>query len=186
MNETNFSLLNQKEIDTLVTFLSQSKDTVNSDVLSQDSIDKLIRLISHDGLSSVRLDELEAIHVQIDILGDLGIREDPTQVCELTFQVDPETEFLTLTATNTSTGKTYPISPAALDHLEVFRSSISWGYSMPPILFNKIARIFNCKYSRKTYKNICALYALKNYGSEDLQLPSLYYPTTNQLLASLL
>ena len=41
---TSFSLLNQREIDTLVKFLTESKNAVNSDVMSQNSIDKLIRL----------------------------------------------------------------------------------------------------------------------------------------------
>lgn len=186
MSDTNFSLLSQQEIDTLVDFLSKSKDELNSAILSQDSIDKLIRLISHDDLSTMRLDELDAVHINVDVLKDLGIREDASQICELTYSIDPATEFITLTATNTVTGKTYNITPASLDRLEVLGGVASWGYSIPPISFNKIARIFNCKYSRQTYEGICALFSLKNYGSKDQQLPSLYYPTTFQLLESLL
>ena len=45
---TSFSLLNQREIDTLVKFLTESKNAVNSDVMSQNSIDKLIRLFKTD------------------------------------------------------------------------------------------------------------------------------------------
>lgn len=186
MNETNFSLLNQREIDTLIDFLSKSKEDLNDDVLNQESIDKLIRLIRYDNLSSVRLDELDSIHIHIDILRDLGIREDASQICELSFHLDPETEFVVLTATNTITGKSYDVNPASLDRLEIFGGLASWGYSIPPILFNKIARIFDCKYSRQTYEDICALFALKNYGSSEQQLPSLYYPTTRQLLSRLL
>lgn len=186
MSDTNFSLLNQQEIDTLVDFLSRSKKDLNSDVLNQESIDKLIRIIRHDNLSSVRLDELDSIHVKMDILKDLGIRDDSSQVCELSFHLDPETQFVILTATNRDNRKSYTITPSCLNRLEALDGVSSWGYSIPPISFNKIARIFQCKYSRQTYKDICALFALKNYGSKEQLLPSLYYPTTQQLLASLL
>lgn len=185
-NKTSFSLLNQQEIDALVDFLSKSKEDVNSDVLNQDSVDKLIRLISHDDLSTVRLDELESMHFEMDILKDLGVRDDASQLCELTFSIDPETQFVILTATNTINGKTYNITPACLDRLEMFSGVSSWGYCIPPLSFNKIARIFQCKYSRQTYEDICALFASKTYGSASAHLPSLYYPTTNQLLSSLL
>ena len=45
---SSFSLLNQKEIDSLIGFLSEQKNSLDSDVLSQKSIDKLIKLISSD------------------------------------------------------------------------------------------------------------------------------------------
>lgn len=186
MKETNFSLLNQQEIDTLVDFLSKSREGVDSDVLSQHSIDKLIRLIRHDDLSSTNLGELDSVHIKIDILKDLGIREDASQICELTFSIDAETGFVVLTATNTVTGKFYNITPASLDRLEVLGGATAWGCSIPPVTFNKIARIFNCKYSRHTYEDICALFALKNYGSKEQKLPSLYCPTTFHLLENLL
>ena len=51
MNETqkpNFSLLNQQEIDALVGFLNDNRSTIDSDVMNQDSVDKLIRLITGD------------------------------------------------------------------------------------------------------------------------------------------
>lgn len=186
MNKPNFSLLNQQEIDTLVDFLSKSRESVNSDVLNQESIDKLIRLIRYDDLSNVRLDELEAMHFQMDILGDLGVRDDASQPCELTFSIDPATQFMSLTVTNMVTGKTYDISPASLDRMEMFSGVSSWGYCIPPLSFNKIARIFQCKYSRQTYEDVCALFAERIFGSREARLPSLYYPTTNQLLPSLL
>ena len=46
MMETNFSLLSQEEIDTLIAFLSEKSNFVESEVLSQDSIDKLACLVS--------------------------------------------------------------------------------------------------------------------------------------------
>lgn len=186
MSKTSFSLLNQQEIDTLVDFLSKSKEDVNSNVLNQESIDKLISLIRHDDLSNVRLDDLDSIHFEMDILGDLGIRDDKSQLCVLTFSLDPATQFIVLTATNTVNGKTYNITPACLDRMEMFNGVASWGYFITPLIFNKIARIFQCKYSRQTYEDVCALFAEKLFGSKDVHLPSVYYPTTNQLLSSLL
>ena len=43
-----YSLLSQEEIDVLVDFLNAKKGSVNSDVMSQKSIDKLIYLITSD------------------------------------------------------------------------------------------------------------------------------------------
>lgn len=45
MSDTNFSLLSQDEIDTLVEFLTEKSTDIESDVLSQESIDKLISMM---------------------------------------------------------------------------------------------------------------------------------------------
>lgn len=43
-NNANFSLLSQNEIDVLVKFLLEKKETLGTDVMNQKSIDKLIML----------------------------------------------------------------------------------------------------------------------------------------------
>lgn len=185
MNESSFSLLSQDEIDTLVRFLSEKR--VSSDVLSQDSIDKLIRLIKHNDINRVALDSIGLpIEPAFDILKELHIREDSSEVCELLFEVDENTQYVTLIAKNTQTGTQYEIEPSTLDRLELLDGTSAWGYSIPPILFDKIARIFSLKYSRKTYDAICSLYAVKNFGTKEHKLPSIYYPTSNQILDNLL
>lgn len=47
-NNANFSLLSQNEIDVLVKFLLEKKETLGTDVMNQKSIDKLIMLIQTD------------------------------------------------------------------------------------------------------------------------------------------
>ena len=63
MLDTNFSLLSQEEIDTLIEFLTESTSALESEVLSQESIDKLISMMrlygkkpagTHNILGSVR------------------------------------------------------------------------------------------------------------------------------------
>lgn len=185
MNESSFSLLNQKEIDTLVRFLSEKQ--VSREVLSQDSIDKLIRLIKHNDINRVTLDSIGLpSEPAFDLLKELHVREDSSEVCELLFEVDENTKYVNLTAKNTVTGTEYKIEPSTLDRLELVEGISTWGYSIPPILFDKIARIFSLRYSRKTYDAICSLYAVHNFGTKVHKLPSIYYPTSNQILDNLL
>ncbi len=188
MNEPSFSLLNQEEIDTLIEFLSNKQHNLQSDVLSQTSIDKLIQLIRNNDIHKMRLDALDSIKIRpaYDILSELHLRENPAQICELLFSMDESNGQVSLIAVNQDTNTQMPITPATLDRMEVINGSTTWGFSIVPILFDKIARIFSLKYSRKTYEDICALYALKNFGSEEVKLPSMYYPTSNDLLESLL
>lgn len=188
MNEPSFSLLTQEEIDTLISFLYEKQKDVTSDVLGQNSIDKLIHLMRNNDINRVRLDTLDAleIHPTYDILKEVNIREDTSEVCELSYTVDESTGFLCLFARNITTKKEFPITPTTLDRMELLNGHTSWGYSIVPFLFDKIARIFTLKYSRSTYEDICTIYSLKNFGSTDFRLPSIYYPSTKQLLDNLL
>ena len=186
MNESNFSLLTQEEIDTLVAFLSNHK-LVSNDVLNQNSVDKLIHLVKHNDINRVDLDDIGLkVPKEYDILQELQLRENTSEVCELLFSIDEKTQYLVLTARNTVTGKEKIISPAVLDRRELVETASYWGYSITPILFDKIARIFSLKYSRNTYESIYNLFAEKNFGSADLKVPSFYCPTSNQLLDNLL
>ncbi|MEG1992023.1 MAG: hypothetical protein RR056_01445 [Acetivibrio sp.] len=188
MNESSFSLLTQKEIDTLITFLSEKQKDVTSDVLCQDSIDKLIHLIYNNDINNVRLDTLDSLRIRPnhDVLKELNMRTDTSEICELNFEIEAETNFLTLFAKNITTGKEYPITPTTLDRMELLSGSTSWGYSIVPILFDKIARIFMLKYSRDTYEKICSLYLTMNFGSADYRLPSMYCPSSNEILDNLI
>ncbi|MDK2808065.1 MAG: hypothetical protein PWP24_799 [Clostridiales bacterium] len=188
MNESSFSLLNQKEIDTLISFLSEKEAGVTREVLSQDSIDKLIHLISDSDINKIRLDALDSLELKptYDILKELHIRTEDSELCELQFYVDADTQFVNLTAINTITKQQYTITPATLDRAELINASSSWGYSIAPILFDKVARIFHLKYSRQTYEEVCMLFMDKNFGQKEQRVPSFYSPSTYQLLENLL
>lgn len=188
MNESSFSLLTQNEIDTLIGFLMETQKNLDSEVLSQDSVDKLIHLIRNNDINKVRLDYLDALSIrpETDILKDMNIRQDVSEVCELRFSIDKDSEYVQLFAYNTCTQQETPITPSSLDRTEFLNGASTWGYSITPILFDKIARIFTLKYSRKTYEEICALHAVKNFGDANHKLPAMYYPTSHQLLDRLL
>ena len=108
---SSFSLLNQKEIDSLIGFLSEQKNSLDSDVLSQKSIDKLIKLISSDS-DRIITDVFDPFaHVDNSVLATLGFREDVSQLCELKFSVNETTDYIILTAYNTVTNKELVITP---------------------------------------------------------------------------
>ncbi|MCR5791825.1 MAG: hypothetical protein K6G65_01520 [Lachnospiraceae bacterium] len=187
MNESSFSLLSQEEIDTLVDFLSSKQSELSSEVLNQESIDKLINLITNNDLNKIRIDAMDTMDIlPPSMLVSIPIRKDAEDVCELLVETNPETKYIELIAKNQATGETHPIIPASLDRLEVVEGISSWGYSIAPILFDKIARIFSLKYSRETYEKICAIYADINFGNKEEKLPAMYYPTSAQLLDNLL
>ena len=186
MSDTNLTLLTQKEIDALVAFLS-NHNFVSDEVLNQNSVDKLIHLVKHNDINRVHLDDigLKATE-EYDILQELHLREDSSEICELLCSIDETTHFLVLTAKNTVTGKEMVISPSVLDRNELVGSTTYWGYSITPILFDKIARIFTLKYSRTTYETVYNIFAEKNFGSSEQNVPTFYCPTSHQLLDNLL
>jgi len=53
MSDTNFSLLSQEEIDTLIEFLTEKTGCFGTEVLSQESIDKLIAMMKGYGKNVV-------------------------------------------------------------------------------------------------------------------------------------
>lgn len=87
-NNANFSLLSQNEIDVLVKFLLEKKETLGTDVMNQKSIDKLIMLIQtdHEKLSTY----LDSSYARFDknILKDLHFRENDADVCTLHFNTE--------------------------------------------------------------------------------------------------
>ena len=70
-----YSLLNQKEIDALVEFLLEKKNSVDSDVMSQESIDKLIALITSNSRSII-MDLFDPfVNVDASLLSTLNFRD---------------------------------------------------------------------------------------------------------------
>ena len=70
-----YSLLNKKEIDALVEFLLEKKNSVDSDVMSQESIDKLIALITSNSRSII-MDLFDPfVNVDASLLSTLNFRD---------------------------------------------------------------------------------------------------------------
>lgn len=177
----NFSLLSQEEIDVLVEFLTDNK-FIESDVLSQESIDKLVSLLLGD-IKKPHMEIMDPILRPVkDILKEEGIRGDDSELCVLHFKTG-EDKFIKLYVTNEKTNKRVEIFPNIIDRED---KSSSWGYCMSPVTFNRLARVLDVKYAAETYEEICKLFARVNFGSEDAEVPAIYFPTNEHLIRTLL
>lgn len=178
----NLSLLSQNEIDTLVNFLLEKKSTVDSSVLSQSSIDKLIELIRYD--NSLRRQELipSVAHVSENQLGQMGIRQNKEELCELRCETDGDTGFLQIVVYNTTTEQSMLLTPSSLTG----EDSEGWGFCISPSLFCRLARALGAKYSAQTYDLVCDRFAKCVFGSEDHKIPVLYLPEQEVILDCML
>ncbi len=182
INNEDFTLLSQNEIDTLVAFLTANNPTISGDVLNQESVDKLIALI-RNGLPGKQKSLFDYPDIGItDTLSAMGFRNDSKEVCTLTVAKDAD-GFLALTITNTVNGETMPLTPEIADHSQ---TDTNWGFSMPPVMFSRLARTYGVRFTQETYDFICHDFAERNYGSKDAAIPSVYLPTNAHLLRSLM
>ena len=179
---SSFSLLNQKEIDSLIGFLSEQKNSLNSDVLSQTSIDKLIKLISSDS-DRIITDVFDPFaHVDNSVLATLGFREDVSQLCELKFAVDESNDYIILTAYNTVTKKELIITPNLINA----NDTKDCGCSISAVFFIRIAKVFSFKYTQQTHDAVCNCFAKHTYGDAHHKIPEIYLPVNEKLLECLL
>lgn len=177
-----YSLLNQKEIDALVEFLLEKKTSVNSDVMSQESIDKLISLITHDS-GRIIMDFFDPFaNIEPALLSNLNFRDNSDELCELHCSVDDSTGYIKLTAHNTVTGKELLITPNLINE----NDTEDWGYSISPTFFNRLARILSFKYTTETHDTVCTIFAKHTYGTADHEIPEIYLPTNDNLLECLM
>lgn len=179
---TSFSLLNQQEIDTLVKFLTETKNTVNSDVMSQNSIDKLIRLFKTDKERLALSSFLSFEDSEASALKSLHFRDNINEPCELRCNINEETHFIELSIYNTTTETVYPLTPGSFDE----NDTANWGFSIPPAYFSQIAHSLTLKYTQSTYDFICSTFAKHNYGSEDHMISEVYLPDNKVLVESII
>ncbi len=184
MNETqnlNLSLLNQNEIDTLVDFLSSKSKSVDSSVLNQSSIDKLIQIIQYDN----RRRKQDAFMSHADLSGSLKeavtVRTEG-EVCEMLLVRDEDAERIHITVKNTVNGQSMEITPAIINE----EDGDSWGRSIAPILFCKLALALDVKYNAATYEMVCKCFAENIYGDENHTIPYLYLPDNQLMLENLI
>lgn len=177
-----FSLLSQQEIDTLVKFLTEKKKGVDSDVMSQNSIDKLLRLIQTDKNRLVLNSSITVDSLTTTFLEEIHFRDSSNEVCELRCSVNPETNFIELSIFNTTTEKTLILVPKMFDE----EDAENWGYSIPPFFFNLLAQSLTLKYTQETLDFVCGVFAKVNYGAEDRKISEMYLPSSTALLECLL
>lgn len=183
MNETqnlNLSLLSQNEIDTLVGFLSNKSKSVDSSVLNQSSIDKLIQIIQYDN----RRRKQDAFMSYADLGGSL--KEAVTvrtgdEACEMLMAQD-EAGSIHITVKNTVNGQSMEITPAIINE----EDGDSWGRSIPPVLFCRLALALDVKYNAATYKMVCKCFAENIFGDENYTIPFLYLPENQLMLENLI
>lgn len=177
-----YSLLSQEEIDVLVSFLLEKKNTINSDVLSQQSIDKLIYLISHDryGILTGLFEPLSELAPKF--LDTIHFRSSAEDICVLQYETDSDTGFIKLTALNKTTDKTLSITPKLIDESDIE----DWGTTISPSLFNRIARSLQLKYSVETHDAVCERFASVLYGNASHPIPAAYMPANEHLIETLL
>ncbi len=96
--------------------------------------------------------------------------------------LDDVTGYVTLTARNMVTEKTLKITPKLINE----NDTKEWGYSISPVFFNRIAKIFNLKYTTETHDTICNIFAKHTYGSESHKIAEIYLPTNSALLECML
>ncbi len=136
IQKPSFSLLNQKEVDALVDFLNDKRNSINSDVMNQNSIDKLITLITGDS-NHIILDLFDPFaSVDPSLLAALDFRIDEKDVCELCCSVDDSSGFISLSARNTITGKILSITPKLINE----NDTDEWGYSISPVFLTASLR----------------------------------------------
>lgn len=189
MSEYNDSvILSQKEIDILVKFLLDQKQSgIQNSVLSQDSIDKLIQLLQNNNVDLLELNitgfNKNSTSESYDIL-DNQVRYDNTLTYELSYEIIDNK--IHLLATHPEGNTILHITPRSLELKSIVEDTSCWGCCIDPNLFDKVATIFHFKYRRKTLDDITKLFVEKMYGTASIELPRIYHPSAISLSQNLI
>ena len=161
MGETNFSLLTQDEIDILVSYLTGNDKQVESQVLTQDSIDKLIHLMKkyrigeHKGQEGV---------TNINAVSDVLCGEKDWNL-EIAFG---ENDFIQLYAKKEE--KMARITPRGYSTGCFIDDESQWGYAISPGKFCSVAALYGLSFTKCTYEKVMKRYAKINFGDENYAL----------------
>lgn len=186
----NMALLSQKEIDTLVEFLTKERG-VDSGVLDQDSIDKLLSLLKSGTLQKLQFDSKlpktkggsKAAILVLDGENNLGGQQ---EFCRLEFDIDPETDYIHIYCNNYNNNVKYEMTPTCLEQVRyISDDTAEWGYLIPPLTFDKVASLLQVKYTNTTFNLLCERFAEKMFGDKFYNIPSIYMPPTNDLIQNL-
>lgn len=173
MSETNTPSLSQTEIDALVAFLKNNRDSysLSGDTLSQESINKLIDLVK----SIPSLDKNISINTAAMDASSFFADKNNTKGYKLNFKTD-ENGQINIFAYNSETKDMIAILPKMLSKVEIDGLPETWGICMSPNTFHRIAELLGLNYSDETIKELIALFTEKMYASADITLPAFYLP----------
>lgn len=174
MIEKNFTLLTQSEIDTLVGFLQEQKDGVADEVLSQESIDKVISMIQQRQTRHFAQNNKFWVTDAEQYLITVGFRRSREDLCELRFRM-MENDYIELYAYNHETGDEFVLTPEDFsDPTTKNDTSIGWGICIMPAFFDQVAELFSLRYTKDTYIQICELFAERNFGKTNIEIPAAF------------
>lgn len=169
------ALLSQNEIDALIEFLNQQKNSykIKGEILSQDKINKLIQVIKTAG----QLNKELPLHLNspdseyANLLLKLGISDSSSY--SLDFSYDKE-KGVSLYAFNPETEESFAITPSGLSNIPDIHPL--WGACMAPTTFNYIASKLDLRYSEETFEKVTKHFASVMYGNENIKVPDFYLP----------
>lgn len=175
MSDKNMALLSQDEIDALIEFLTLQKgsEKIKSDILSQESINKLIQIIKSAQLLGKPLPfgkentELPAE----DFLSSLGIND--KKDFNLVVRFDNE-KGICLYASHSDAEELFSITPGGL--MKEVSCNALWGACIAPSTFHFISEKLNLPYSEETFLTVKKRFAKVMYGDEEAVIPSFYLP----------
>lgn len=174
MEENNFSLLSQEEIDSLVAYLKGNTRTLESKVLNQESIDKLILMMQTFRGTTKEAKNVRAIK---DVLS-----EEKTWVLQIS--VDEKTGYMELFATEGS--RQEKITPESFLNGCFLDDDSQWGLSISPTIFCNVASLYGIRFTKETYEQVVRQFAKVNYGTPDYSVPSFYLADNKVLSMNLL
>lgn len=178
MSDTNFSLLSQEEIDTLIEFLTDKSNCIDSEVLNQESIDKLIAMMRVYGKKPAgNRSVLETVRADQSVLNG-------AYNWTLEFEEEDSTKHMRIYATNGDV-KEY-ITPRGYSCTCFVDDDSSWGFCISPVQFVEIAKDYNLKLSKSVYADVCERFAIKNYGSSAYDIDEFFLASGKDIVSCLL
>ncbi len=169
MEEQNFALLSQDEIDALVAFLNEKNANVETGVLSQESIDRIVELLS---LGKKDKTDTATVFEPIESIVD----NSAIKGLELKFMEDMDIDQVQIYVV--CGDETLYITPLCLEYKKIVDDNSSWGLAIEPRRFNQIADIFKLDYTKDTYEAVVKKFATIMYGNENANIASVYLPDT--------
>lgn len=174
MSDTNFSLLSQEEIDTLIEFLTDKTAPFGTEVLSQDSIDKLIAMMK--GYSK----KVSESHRELDSVRAASSVLDVDRTWTLAFEENSANGFMEIFATDGT--KKEKITPKGYSCGCFVGDNSTWGYAVSPVQFAEIAKAYGLKFSKSVYVDVCQRFAEKNFGDKMYDMDDFFLASGKDML----